>query len=114
MTFATSDPLLFPTLSDDQLRSLRTLGRLTPTTAGDVLFAEGHPLPGLIVVLEGSVAVLDRDGCGEERELAVQEPFPGCLPRETYAAARSSGSRRRPAKARWRCAWQECLAQALS
>jgi thioredoxin reductase (NADPH) len=58
-------------LSDEQLDLLREHGLVRRTSAGEVLVREGDSSPGLIVVLAGSVALIDREGDGE-REVSVQ------------------------------------------
>jgi thioredoxin reductase (NADPH) len=64
---------LNPRLNDDQLALLQHAGSVRSIATDDVLFGEGDVPPGLIVVLEGRVAVVDHPG-GIERELAERGP----------------------------------------
>jgi thioredoxin reductase (NADPH) len=65
------DPILTRKLSDAQVQLLRSAGGVTRTTsAGEVLFKEGDPTYEFIVILEGTVAIVDGYGVAE-RELAV-------------------------------------------
>ena len=68
-----SDPLLFPRLSAAQLGSLRRYGEIRATSEGQLLFREGNAPVGLIAVLAGRVAVVDRPH-GTEREISVHDP----------------------------------------
>jgi len=58
-------------LSEEQLALLRRHGSVRRTSAREVLFREGDASPGLIVVLEGLVAMSGRDR-GADREISVQ------------------------------------------
>jgi CRP-like cAMP-binding protein len=61
-------------LSDAQIDLLRRHGQERATTQGEVLFREGDRGYDFLVILAGTVVVLDGYG-GAERELAVG--FPG-------------------------------------
>src|SRR5215469_9186338 len=65
-----TDPFLSPPLDADQLALLRRYGQERSTTAGQVLFREGDRAYDFIVILSGTVAVVDHQG-GEQRELAT-------------------------------------------
>src|SRR5262245_42281681 len=65
-----TDPFLAPPLDAEQLTLLRRYGEERPTEAGQVLFREGDLGYDFIVVLSGSVTVLDHEG-GAVRELAT-------------------------------------------
>jgi len=67
------DPALFPKLTDEQLDLLAKHGHVRPTEVGEVLFREGDTTYDVMVLLDGTVAVLV--GSGERmRELAIQRP----------------------------------------
>jgi thioredoxin reductase (NADPH) len=67
------DPLLAPRLTAGQLALLRRHGEVRPTVAGQELFREGDRGYDFIVILSGSVAVLDHQA-GAARELATGGP----------------------------------------
>ena len=50
----------FPVLGSAQIARLRAFGTVKATTAGEVLFDIGDPDYGLVVVLDGETAVVDR------------------------------------------------------
>jgi thioredoxin reductase (NADPH) len=58
-------------LSEEQLDGLHRYGEVRATAPGEVLFREGDEPPGLIAVLDGQVAVIQRDR-EFEHELALQ------------------------------------------
>lgn len=57
-------------LSEEELALLQRYGAVRPTSAGEVLYREGEPPPGLMVVLAGLVATIDHIR-GVEREVSV-------------------------------------------
>src|SRR5262245_27610305 len=68
-----ADPALFPRLTDEQLDLLAKHGHVRATEVGEVLFREGDTTYDVMVLLEGTVAVLV--GSAERmRELAIQRP----------------------------------------
>jgi CRP-like cAMP-binding protein len=67
------DPLLAPHLTDQQLDLLRQHGGITPTVAGQELFREGDRSYDFIVILSGTVTIIDHQA-GVERELATGGP----------------------------------------
>jgi thioredoxin reductase (NADPH) len=67
------DPLLAPKLSDEHLALLRRYGEVRPTTAGQILFREGDRSYDFIVILSGTVTIVDHQ-LGDERELATGGP----------------------------------------
>jgi hypothetical protein len=94
----------FPRLDADQRARLRAAGRLRVVDSGEILFREGDPGYDFFVVESGAVVVVQGYGA-ENRVVAVHdEPAPRLRRRRVSAPARSSGSSRRSAKARWRCA----------
>jgi thioredoxin reductase (NADPH) len=60
---ATSRPL-----SDDHIATLRRIGKVRPTQAGEVLFREGNRVRDFFVILSGQVKLCDHQA-GIEREL---------------------------------------------
>jgi CRP-like cAMP-binding protein len=68
-----ADPLRTPRLSAEQLALLRRYGEERPTVAGQVLFREGDRGYDFIVILSGSVTVVDHQA-GVTRELAAGGP----------------------------------------
>ncbi len=68
-----TDPYLSPRLDADQLALLRRYGQVQPTTTGQVLFREGDRGYDFMVVLSGTVAVVDHEA-GVMRELATFGP----------------------------------------
>jgi thioredoxin reductase (NADPH) len=68
-----TDPFLAPPLNGDQLALLRRYGQEQPTSAGQVLFREGDRAYDFIVVLSGTVSVIDHEA-GVARELATLGP----------------------------------------
>ena len=56
-----TDPFLSPPLDAEQLALLSRYGQERPTTAGQVLFREGDRGYDFIVVLSGSVSVVDHE-----------------------------------------------------
>src|SRR5262249_17888877 len=67
---APADPALARRLTAGQLESLRPYGEVRGTVAGQMLFREGDRSYDFIVILAGSVKVLDHEA-GEQRELVV-------------------------------------------
>jgi thioredoxin reductase (NADPH) len=55
---------MFPTLSACDIERARRFGSVRQYARGDCLFTAGEPGPGMFVVLEGSVAITQRDGLG--------------------------------------------------
>jgi thioredoxin reductase (NADPH) len=68
-----TDPFLSPPLDAEQLALLSRYGQERPTTAGQVLFREGDRGYDFIVVLSGSVSVVDHED-GVMREMATLGP----------------------------------------
>ncbi|MFF7966547.1 FAD-dependent oxidoreductase [Streptomyces sp. NPDC007903] len=64
----------FPRLTPEQLEDLAAQGERRPTTAGEVLYREGEPFREFLVILGGSVEVLEDYGGPEERTMAVHGP----------------------------------------
>src|SRR5262245_2023434 len=68
-----TDPFLSPPLDSEQLGLLRRYGRERSTQAGQVVFREGDRAYEFIVVLSGTVAVVDHDA-EAMRQLATLGP----------------------------------------
>src|SRR5580692_2155038 len=68
-----SDPYLSPSVDAEQLALLRRYGQDRPTTAGQVLFREGDQAYDFMVILSGTVTVIDHEA-GVERELVTLGP----------------------------------------
>src|SRR5215471_17467921 len=68
-----TDPFLSPPLDAGQLALLSRYGHERPTTAGQVLFREGDRAYDFIVILSGTVSVIDHEA-GVVRELATLGP----------------------------------------
>src|SRR5215467_8887798 len=68
-----TDPFLSPPLDCEQLALLRSYGQERPTRAGQVLFREGDRGYDFIVVLSGTVSVVDHDA-GVARQMATLGP----------------------------------------
>ncbi|MFJ4005039.1 FAD-dependent oxidoreductase [Streptomyces sp. NPDC090023] len=64
----------FPRLTPEQLQDLAAHGERRPTTAGQVLYREGEPFREFLVILSGTVEVLEDYGGPEERTMAVHGP----------------------------------------
>jgi thioredoxin reductase (NADPH) len=62
----TRAPELRPLLGDAQLTALRLYGDEVEVSAGDVLFADGDPSYDLIVILEGTVEIVENFGKSKE------------------------------------------------
>jgi thioredoxin reductase (NADPH) len=67
------DPLVRSKLTDEQLALLRPHGTVRPTIAGQILFREGDRSYDFIVILSGTVTIVDHHG-GIERALATAGP----------------------------------------
>jgi hypothetical protein len=67
---------------------LRRYGEERPTRAGQVLFREGDRAYDFIVVLSGSVAVVDHEA-GAERELVTLGPGAGWAGRQARRPTRA-------------------------
>lgn len=63
----------YPSLSDEQLASLRGVGEERPVQTGDVLYREGEDKGDFFVILEGEVAIVEQSPTGE-RTIGVHGP----------------------------------------
>jgi thioredoxin reductase (NADPH) len=64
----------YPRLSGEQLQALSAHGERQPTRPGQVLYREGDEDYDFFVVLAGTVAVVEKQGGGAERVVAVHGP----------------------------------------
>jgi CRP-like cAMP-binding protein len=67
------DPLVVPRFTAEQLELLRRYGEVRSTAAGQVLFYEGDRSYDFLVILSGTISVVD-DQAGVRRELATGGP----------------------------------------
>jgi thioredoxin reductase (NADPH) len=66
---------MFPVLGAAEIGRIRRFGSVRRHADGDCLFKAGEPGPGMFVVLEGTVAITQRDGLG--RVVPVERIGPG-------------------------------------
>src|SRR3569623_1643457 len=64
----------FPALTPAEIARMRQFGELRTYKDGELLFETGKPGPGMFVVLEGHVAITQRDGLGHVTPLIDQGP----------------------------------------
>src|SRR5438105_7603220 len=65
---------MFPLLTDAEIARIRRFGTVKHFQRGDRLFAVGQPSGGMFVVLEGVVAISQRDGLGHVVPIVHQGP----------------------------------------
>jgi len=65
---------MFPLLSGAELARVRRFGSVQRFRAGDLLFSAGQASPGMFVVLEGAIAICQRDGLGNVVPIVRQGP----------------------------------------
>jgi thioredoxin reductase (NADPH) len=65
---------MFPTLSHADIARIRRFGNVQRYESGACLFRAGEPGAGMFVVLDGEVAVTQRDGLGHVEPVALQGP----------------------------------------
>ena len=63
---------MFPPLSDEEIRRIARFGEARSYGQGERLVAAGEPVPGMFVVLTGTVTVSQRDGMGHILPIARQ------------------------------------------
>src|SRR6266478_9788904 len=63
-TIDTSREQMFPKFSAGEIDRLRRFGTVRRYAAGELLFATGDIVPGMFVIVSGSVAVTGREGLG--------------------------------------------------
>jgi thioredoxin reductase (NADPH) len=64
----------FPTLTQAEIARIRRFGEVRAYPAGERIVTAGMPGPGLIVVLRGAIAVLQRDGMGHVSPIVTHHP----------------------------------------
>lgn len=64
----------FPTLTAAEIDRMRRFGEVRRFAAGEALFRSGQRSPGMFVVLDGCVAISQRDGMGHETPIVEQGP----------------------------------------
>src|SRR3954447_24958548 len=64
----------FPTLTSAEIERMRQFGELRTYAHGELLFETGKPGPGMFVVLNGHVAITQRDGLGHVTPVIDQGP----------------------------------------
>src|SRR6266403_118912 len=69
-TIDTSREQMFPKFSAGEIDRLRRFGTVRRYAAGELLFATGDIVPGMFVIVSGSVAVTGREGLGRGGFLA--------------------------------------------
>ncbi|MGK6307944.1 FAD-dependent oxidoreductase [Variovorax sp. DT-64] len=74
-TIETRRHQMFPTLAAADIERVRRFGTPRRYATGDCLFRAGEPGPGMFVVLEGIVAITQRDGLG--RVVPIERQGPG-------------------------------------
>ncbi len=65
---------MFPTLEAPEIARMQRFGTVRRYGLRERLFAVGEPAPGMFVVLEGSVAITQRDGLGRVALVVQQGP----------------------------------------
>jgi thioredoxin reductase (NADPH) len=65
---------MFPVLSAADVARIRRFGRIKSLSEGELLFAAGQASPGMYVVLQGVVAINQRDGLGHVVPIVRQGP----------------------------------------
>ena len=68
-----SDPIAFPSLTDDQLARIATYGSELRVEAGDLLFTPNDPDYDFFALIDASVRIVHR-GSGEEHVVAIHGP----------------------------------------
>ena len=65
---------MFPALTDAEIARIRRFGALRRFPAGGRLYTAGDTLPGMFVVLKGTVTISQRDGLGHVAPIVRQGP----------------------------------------
>src|SRR5687768_10722987 len=65
---------MFPLLTDAEIARIRRFGSERRYADGDRLFISGETGPGMFVVLQGTVAITQRDGLGHVVPIVNQGP----------------------------------------
>lgn len=73
-TIDTRREQMFPTLEPREIDRLRRFGTLRRYAPGEALFVTGETVPGMFVLIKGSVRVTRRDPLGHSAPILEQEP----------------------------------------
>ena len=65
---------IYPTLDPLEIERARRFGNLRSFAAGESLWTVGQVAPGLMVILAGMVAVIERDQFDNHKPIAVHGP----------------------------------------
>ena len=57
---------MFPILEEEEIARVRRFGAPRRYAKGEIVYATGKPVPGLLVVLSGTLRVTGRDGHGHD------------------------------------------------
>src|SRR5260370_21344087 len=79
-TMDTSREQMFPKFSAGEIDRLRRFGTVRRYAVGELLFATGDIVPGMFVIVSGSVAVTGREGLGRVFPI-IELGLGGFLPR---------------------------------
>jgi thioredoxin reductase (NADPH) len=64
----------FPTLTPEEIDRLRRFGTIRRYSSGEFLVETGKPSPGMLVLLSGHVAIIQRDGLGHVTPIVEHGP----------------------------------------
>jgi thioredoxin reductase (NADPH) len=64
---------LFPTLAEDEIARIARFGSMVSFQTGNHLFKAGEPVPGMFVVLHGTLVISQSDGRGQVMPIVHQE-----------------------------------------
>ncbi len=73
-TIATRSDQMFPTLTPAEVTRLRRFGEPRRFAAGETIAKTGEVSPGFLVILEGEVAIKQRDSLGREQLIVTHGP----------------------------------------
>ncbi|HET8875856.1 MAG TPA: FAD-dependent oxidoreductase [Casimicrobiaceae bacterium] len=65
---------MFPALTDAEIARMRRFGALRRFPAGARLYTAGETIPGMLIVLKGTVTISQRDGLGHVAPIVRQGP----------------------------------------
>ena len=92
-TIDTRREQMFPKLEPREIDRLRRFGTLRRYAPGEALFVTGETVPGMFVLIKGSVRVTRRDPLGHSAPILEQGPR---VRRRSRAIVRPAGVCRRP------------------
>src|SRR5215472_14363271 len=87
---------IYPTLDPLEIERLRRFGNARLFAAGEQLWTVGHVAPGLMVILAGKVAVIERDQFDNQKPIVIHGPgnFLGELAQGGPEVCRAPGAHR--------------------